>query len=67
MYKGNLPLIDPIKDMKINDEGLEKTLAKKAKLEKSKEELQSKFEENKLQVNTNAFIQCTNVFITGAT
>jgi len=36
--------------MKINDDGLEKTITKKNKLEKSKEELESKFDKSALQV-----------------
>lgn len=49
-YKGVLPLIEPVKDMKIEDEGLEKSLTKKAKLEKTKEDLEAQFEAPKLQV-----------------
>jgi len=42
--------------MKIEDEGLEKTIMKKNKLEKTKEELESKFDKNELMVlNLNIF------------
>lgn len=37
--------------MKIDDDGLEKTITKKNKLEKSKEELESKLDQTQLQVN----------------
>lgn len=49
-YKGNLPLIDPIVDMKINDESLVKAIGKKGKLEKSKQELENHFDAETLKV-----------------
>jgi len=39
---GNPPLVDPIKDMKIEDENLEKLDAKKRKVEEVKLELEKK-------------------------
>lgn len=49
-YGGKVPLIDPIKDMKITDDSLEKAITKKTKLEKSRETLESEFGVEKIQV-----------------
>jgi len=56
-YKGNLPLIDPIVDMKINDESLVKAIGKKGKLEKSKQELENHFDAETLKKEMTTYEQ----------
>jgi len=56
-YKGSLPLIDPIVDMKISDESLVKAIGKKGKLEKSKQELEGHFEAENLKKEMTTYEQ----------
>ena len=50
-FNGNLPLLDPLKEMRIEDEDLEKLIEKKKKIEKQKNELEKLFALTDLKVS----------------
>ena len=49
-FNNNIPLLDPLKEMRIDDESLEKLIEKEKKVVEQRNELEKKFDHDDLKV-----------------
>ena len=56
-FNNNIPLLDPLKEMRIDDENLEKLIEKEKKVVEQRNELEKKFDHDDLKVYIQILIQ----------